>query len=193
MKTHSSITTQVAQPENRRGQVKRFLLKLRALNYSDANHTIMLLSYLAQAVALCLLVNPLHDLLYDHTIDYIRWLQPRKTPALDYLMYAFSIIGEADNLFLIIVLIWALNYNSKSLTQQYAVNYLSISLVVTTVMMFFLKPLFGHSRPFLDDISIADTYYLDCPGEFGSPSGHALNTTAFLLVLMWFYFEKYAE
>ena len=95
-------------------------------------------------------------------------------------MYIFSDIGEADNLYFIIVIIWLMNYNSKTVTQQYITSYLSFSIVVTIVMMFFLKPMFGHSRPFLDDISLADTSYLDCPGEFGSPSGHALNTTSFL-------------
>ena len=89
---------------------------MRALNYSDANHTLLLLGYISAALALCMLVNPLHDLLYDRTLDHIRWLNPKKSPITNQVMYTFSDIGEADNLYFIIVVIWLLNFNSKTLT-----------------------------------------------------------------------------
>lgn len=70
-------------------------------------------------------------------------------------------------------------------------NYFFITLILSLVLMMILKPLFMHTRPLFDDPSLADQSYKDCSGEFGMPSGHALNFTTYLLVIMWYYLDVY--
>ena len=64
---------------------------------------------------------------------------------------------------------------------------------MSLVVMMVLKPLFMHTRPIFDDPNLADQYYKDCSGEFGTPSGHALNFTAYLLVVQWYFLDAYRD
>lgn len=56
-----------------------------------------------------------------------------------------------------------------------------------------LKPLFQGSRPFFDDISLADMSINDCSAEFGNPSAHSILACHCIFTWLWFLYDFYPE
>ena len=60
-------------------------------------------------------------------------------------------------------------------------------------MIFSLKSLFQASRPFFDDLSLADLGIHDCSAEFGNPSAHSIMASLSALVALWYVQDHFKE
>jgi hypothetical protein len=47
-------------------------------------------------------------------------------------------------------------------------------------------------RPYFDDPSLLDRDLIDCAGEFGNPSAHAVMAASFIPLLHQYYKDKYS-
>jgi membrane-associated phospholipid phosphatase len=68
--------------------------------------------------------------------------------------------------------------------------YLSICLLYSLHWGNFLKPLLHDSRPYYDDITLAEHESGNCSGEFGNPSGHAFIAAMFIPTFLLLLREK---
>ena len=103
----------------------------------------------------------------------------------------FSYSGQGEVPFFIFVAIWSYKWNNKSSWEARTfINFMVMCYLWTSFHMYALKSLFHGSRPYLEDISLADSTIMEtCSAEFGSPSGHSILATQGFLQVFW-YFSK---
>lgn len=137
-----------------------------------------------------ILIQPiLESLLYEFSIAHIKTID--RSSNFKYLMHMFSYSGQGEVPFFIYVAIWAYKFdNKRSWEARTFINFMVLCFMWTSFHMFALKSLFHGSRPYLDDISLADSTIMEtCSAEFGSPSGHSILATQGFLQVFW-YFSK---
>ena len=134
----------------------------------------------------------LEQFLYDYSIDHIKYIKDIKTPFSDSVMQVFSILGIGEFWFFLMVFFWGFQWkNENSFESRYFMTFMLISYDISIFFMFVYKTYFHASRPYFDDIALADTNLVEsCSGEFGNPSGHAIVSAQCGLAL-YFYFTNY--
>ena len=157
------------------------------------NHQSKIYNYLAVLGLIMAQAPFLHDLLYERSKEHILWLQQYKTPQLDSFMQTMSYLGDGDLYFYIIVIIWSLGRWNPKTSSLYEANYFSLTFVMSQGLSNILKGVYHSSRPFFDNILLADTDMRDCAAEFGNPSGHSLNAVGVCLTILWFYHDLYKD
>lgn len=106
--------------------------------------------------------------MYEPSKDWIRAFAPYKRPWLTDIMQLFAVLGDGEFFFFI-------GTSCFVFGDPIDFVYLTFCFLVNLHWANMLKPLFHHSRPYYDDLSLApEPEAHNCSGEFGSPSSHAL-------------------
>jgi len=108
-------------------------------------------------------------------------------------MYLYSDLGTGEPYYVMFVLFWGRNINSKLENSFYTMNYFLQSFFIGLFFCYSLKPIYGESRPFFDDITLGDMNIKDCSAEFGNPSAHSILAAQIPLIMMWFYLDTYRD
>lgn len=104
-----------------------------------------------------------------------------------------SVYGDGGEFPNIYILIGALNVNRNKFNSLYIMNYLLQTMLIGAYFCLSLKVFFISSRPFFDDISLADLGIKDCSAEFGNPSAHSLLACLTIPVFLWLMQEVFEE
>jgi hypothetical protein len=123
--------------------------------------------YFLVLVAIIAVCNVISYYLYKPSIQWIKALQPYKTPELTSLMRFISNMGEGHYYGWAYLLL--LSYGSI-----FEANYFVMVFFVNVFVNHLLKTSQHQPRPYFDDPSVADPDLHDCSGEFGNPSAHAI-------------------
>ena len=129
-------------------------------------------------------------LLYSFSIEHIKSIKPFRDQytLTTQIIHMFSYAAEGLVLFMILLMYWSITciYSLEKATRF--VNFSCIALFQAGNFLFMLKIIFHHSRPYLDNFTLADTNIkeLSCSAEFGNPSGHMLTSTHLVLSMYWY-------
>ena len=116
-----------------------------------------------------------------------------RTPALTWWMHFCSVYGDGAEFPMVYAAIGALNVNMNKFNSLYLLNYLLQTMLIGAFFCYSLKSLFVESRPFFDDIRLADIGIKDCSSEFGSPSAHSLLACCAIPIFLWQMQEVFSE
>lgn len=141
---------------------------------SKQTHFWIVFSYLLVAFGLIATAPTLKQLLYEPSKEWIRALAPYRRPWLNQLNHLFADLGDGDFFFFVGCMFFVLN-------DPVDFVYLTMCFLYSLHWGNFLKPLFHHSRPYYDDITLAETQDTgSCSIEYGNPSGHAYMAGLFI-------------
>ena len=139
-----------------------------------------LINYTLVFLTLILLAPALKQLLYEPSKDWMRAIAPYKHPWVTSLMQLFATLGDGEFFFFIGAMFYVFGNPTDFV-------YLTLCFLVNLHWANVLKPLYHHSRPYYDDLSLAPEKEVgNCSGEFGSPSSHALMAGQFIPTILLF-------
>lgn len=123
--------------------------------------------YIVTLAVILMMVPVLRSLLYERSVDFIRFLVPYRQPWLTSIMQFYSFTFDGD------YCVWFCGF---LLVFGYPNDYIFLMICFQLNLHFinFLKTAIHDSRPQFDDLSIGVSNSGSCAAEFGNPSGHAI-------------------
>lgn len=156
----------------------------------QVNHVETLMAYFSIFLVICCSVPMFEWLLYSFSIEHIKSIKPFRDQytLTSKIIHFFSYAAEGDVLFITNLVYWSITCTYSRDRATRFINFSILTQFQSGIALFLLKPIFHHSRPYLDNFILADTNFkeLSCSAEFGNPSGHMLTSTQLVLTMYWY-------
>lgn len=118
-------------------------------------------------------------------LQILHWFESLHTPVLNYIMYGFTLLGEAGIVWILLALacltVMPKNYRKAGIT-------IALSLIISLIMCnLVMKNMFARVRPFVADGTFENLFNIfDSIDDWSFPSGHtSASFAAAVALFMW--------